>query len=146
MRSTAGTAFKASRIGACIGLAFSLAAGIAAAAAPVRPAAEEETASAARGQDLVQRNCGMCHAVGRSDVSASPTAPAFRDLSQRYPIDNLAEALAEGILTGHPQMPEFEFEPDQVSDIILYLKSIQTRQPAMLGPLRKGGARAGGAR
>ena len=45
----------------------------------------------------------------------------------------MAEALAEGILTGHPAMPEFRFEPTQINDIILYLKSIQTRQHARLG-------------
>jgi len=49
-------------------------------------------------------------------------------------VDNLAEALAEGILTGHPQMPEFAFPPDDVAAIIAYLKSIQTHQGAQLGP------------
>jgi cytochrome c len=84
----------------------------------------------AQGRDIVQRNCGMCHAVGRTDASPNSTAPAFRDLHKRYPIDNLAEALAEGILTGHPQMPEFAFPPEQVTAIISYLKSIQTEQGA----------------
>jgi K+-transporting ATPase ATPase B chain len=40
---------------------------------------------------------------------------------------NFAEALAEGIRTGHPQMPEFVFAPDEVDSIIAYLKSIQAR-------------------
>jgi mono/diheme cytochrome c family protein len=31
-------------------------------------------------------------------------------LGQRYSIDPLAEALAEGLYTGHPDMPEFVFE------------------------------------
>ncbi|HZZ35670.1 MAG TPA: cytochrome c, partial [Caulobacteraceae bacterium] len=65
------------------------------------------TADVNHGRDLVQKNCGGCHAVGKTGASPSPTAPAFRDLHQRYPVDSLAEALAEGILTGHPQMPEF---------------------------------------
>lgn len=93
-----------------------------------------EDAQAAQGHEIVQRNCGMCHAVGRADASPNTAAPAFRDLHKRYPIDNLAEALAEGILTGHPQMPEFAFPPEQVSAIISYLKSIQTEQGASRAP------------
>ena len=96
----------------------------------------------ARGRDIVERNCGVCHAVGRTDASPNVAAPAFRDLNKRYPVDSLAEALAEGILTGHPQMPEFAFPPEQVSAIIAYLKSIQTQQGARrLDPT--GTARAG---
>ena len=82
----------------------------------------------------------MCHAVGRSGASPNTAAPPFRDLHQRYPVDSLAEALAEGILTGHPQMPEFRFAPEEVNDIILYLKSIQTEQGAALGPSAAHGA------
>ena len=37
----------------------------------------------------------------------------------------LQEALAEGIVTGHPTMPEFSFEADQVNDFILFLKSLE---------------------
>ncbi|HEX5380594.1 MAG TPA: cytochrome c [Phenylobacterium sp.] len=83
-----------------------------------------------RGRDLVRSNCGMCHAVGATDASPNELAPPFRVLHQRYPVENLEEALAEGILTGHPQMPEFRFSPDDVAAIIQYLKSIQTRQGA----------------
>lgn len=82
------------------------------------------------GHDLVRRNCGMCHAVGRADESAHVSAPPFRRLGQRYPIENLEEALAEGILTGHPDMPQFTFGPEAVTAIIQYLKSIQVQQGA----------------
>lgn len=87
-----------------------------------------------QGRDIVQRNCGMCHAIGRADASPNAAAPAFRELNKRYPVDNLAEALGEGIITGHPQMPEFAFPPEQVSAIISYLKSIQTQQGADRAP------------
>ena len=52
-------------------------------------------------------------------------APAFRTLRQRYPVESLGEALAEGIVTGHPSMPEFRLEPDQVTDVIEYLKTLR---------------------
>ena len=83
-----------------------------------------------RGHTLVQRFCAGCHAVNPKGASPNAVAPAFRDLSARYRIDDLAEALAEGILTGHPSMPEFRFAPKDVAAITSYLKSIQTRQEA----------------
>jgi len=80
-----------------------------------------------RGEELLTKNCASCHAVGRSGASPHKDAPAFRTLGQRYPIESLEEALAEGIVSGHPDMPEFSFDADDVGAIIAYLKSIQTR-------------------
>ena len=40
-------------------------------------------------------------------------------------IEGLAEALAEGLSTGHPDMPEFVFAAEDVGAIIDYLQSIQ---------------------
>ena len=52
-------------------------------------------------------------------------APPFRTLHSRYPVESLEESLAEGIVTGHPAMPEFQFDPEQVGDVIAYLKSLE---------------------
>ena len=76
---------------------------------------------------LLTRNCARCHAIGRAGNSPRPDAPAFRTLGQRYPIEALEEALGEGIMSGHPDMPEFEFDADQVGAIIAFLESIQQR-------------------
>ena len=81
--------------------------------------------SVGRGQALIQRNCAMCHAIGPTGQSKYKGAPPFRTLSQRYPLEMLEEALAEGMLTGHPAMPEFKFSPRQIDDIIAYLRSVQ---------------------
>ncbi|MDI3470997.1 MAG: hypothetical protein OJF62_003060 [Pseudolabrys sp.] len=80
-----------------------------------------------RGKELLAKNCARCHAIGPTGESPHPQAPAFRTLSQRYPIDSLEEALGEGIMTGHPDMPEFAFDAPDVGAIIAYLKSIQAR-------------------
>lgn len=80
-----------------------------------------------RGEELLQRDCASCHAIGRTGDSPHKFAPAFRTLGQRYPIESLEEALGEGIVSGHPDMPEFKFDADEVGDIIAYLKSIQSR-------------------
>jgi mono/diheme cytochrome c family protein len=79
------------------------------------------------GETLLARHCGSCHAIGKSGDSADKGAPPLRTLSSRYPVDALEEALGEGFMSGHPDMPEFKFDADDVGAIIAYLKSIQTR-------------------
>ncbi|WP_310541337.1 cytochrome c [Phenylobacterium sp.] len=83
-------------------------------------------ASADRGRDLVLKHCSRCHSLAPTGPSSEPSAPPFRDLHKRYPVENLGEALAEGILVGHPQMPEFRFGPDDVTAVIDYLNRIQS--------------------
>jgi mono/diheme cytochrome c family protein len=80
-----------------------------------------------QGEALIAKDCGRCHGIGRSDASRHPQAPLFRTLSKRYPIESLEEALGEGIISGHPDMPEFQFDADEVGAIIAYLKSIQEK-------------------
>jgi len=101
---------------------------LAAAHAFAQPSPAE--ASIARGRALVERNCGMCHAIGPVGDSPNPLAPHFRELHERYPVEDLAEALAEGIIVGHPLMPELRFSAEEVSDIVAYLESIQTNRHA----------------
>jgi hypothetical protein len=52
-------------------------------------------------------------------------APPFRELHKRYPIESLAEAFAEGISTGHPTMPEFQLPPDQINDLLSFMRTLQ---------------------
>jgi cytochrome c len=80
-----------------------------------------------RGEALLSRHCAMCHAIGPAGTSPHAAAPPFRILGQRYPLDSLEEALGEGLLSGHPDMPEFRFAPRDVGAIIRYLQSIQER-------------------
>lgn len=81
--------------------------------------------TAQRGLVIVRANCSRCHAIGKAGDSPLPIAPPFRTLHERYPVKDLEEPLAEGIVTGHPTMPEFRFDPGQVGDIIAYLKSLE---------------------
>jgi len=91
------------------------------------PARSEDTLSPAaqRGFVLLRENCSHCHAIGKVGNSPLKIAPPFRTLHERYPVEDLEEPLAEGIITGHPTMPEFRFDPGQVGDIIAYLKSLE---------------------
>ena len=84
----------------------------------------------ARGLKIAQRNCAPCHALGRVGDSPNPKSPPFRILAQRYPLSELEETMGEGMMVGHegPDMPIFEFKPDQIADFIAYLGSIQVKK------------------
>lgn len=97
-------------------LAFSLTA-----STPAWAASSQER----RGKILALYNCAKCHSADKVSPSPLKTAPPFRTLHTRYPIEVLAKALAEGISSGHPRMPPFPLGPDQVSDLLAYLKTLE---------------------
>ena len=78
-----------------------------------------------RGRLLAEANCGRCHAIGLADASPHPDAPPFRALSERYPIDSLAERLTRGIPIKHPDMPDFLATASQIDEITAYILSLQ---------------------
>jgi cytochrome c len=78
-----------------------------------------------RGLVFVRTHCAQCHSIDKVSESPLKIAPPFRTLHQRYPIESLEEALGEGIVTGHPTMPEFQLDPGQVGDVIAFLKGLQ---------------------
>ena len=81
---------------------------------------------------MPKTQCASCHAIGLTGASPMGLAPPFRDLSQRYPIDTLAEALAEGIVTGHPAMPRFTFHPREIDALLTYIDSLTPlREPQL---------------
>ena len=78
-----------------------------------------------RGRTFARTNCAGCHAVERVGSSPHDEAPAFRELHKRYDVDDLGEAFAEGITTGHPGMPEFKFDTAQITDLLAFMKSLE---------------------
>lgn len=84
----------------------------------------------ARGLDIADRNCSLCHQVTATGASPHPQAPPFATLGQRYPVEALAEALAEGMVVGHKDMPQIKLEPQAVHDLLEYLQRIQVPAPA----------------
>jgi mono/diheme cytochrome c family protein len=48
-------------------------------------------------------------------------------------VENLEEALGEGITTGHPDMPQFTLSGDEAQDLVVYLRTLQ---PAEKGARR----------
>jgi cytochrome c len=78
-----------------------------------------------RGKTFALNNCARCHSIDLVTPSPLKIAPAFRTLHLRYPVETLGEALAEGIVTGHPTMPAFQLDPDQINDLLSYLKTLE---------------------
>lgn len=86
-----------------------------------------EPGDPARGRAFVKAHCSSCHAIGRTGRSPYRPAPPFRTLNAKRNVEGLAEAFAEGIIVGHKgekQMPEFVLQPDEIDDLIAYLKSL----------------------
>jgi cytochrome c len=88
-----------------------------------------EPALIARGYALAMNRCGRCHAIGKTGESANPKSPPFRYLSRRYRLSDLEEALAEGIIVGHEglAMPQFQFTPVMIDELIAYMNSVQAK-------------------
>lgn len=82
------------------------------------------TGSVERGAVLVRQKCAGCHAVERTGDSPMAAAPPFRDMGVLYPVADLQEAFAEGLVTAHPAMPAFEFQPQEIADVIAYLEHV----------------------
>lgn len=95
-------------------------------AAPVRAT---EARLAKRGEAIARINCGGCHAIGVRGASPNPKSPPFRTLSRKYPLDNLEEALAEGIVVGHEgvEMPAFQLSAARIEALLAYLRTVQKR-------------------
>ena len=105
------------------------------AATPAPAPTATAAATLAYGQRIAERSCGGCHAVAEG---ASPLgdAPPFRALHRRYPAGGLPQLLAEGMLPSdsapeegsqatHPRMPTAVLDPDEVSALTLYLRSLE---------------------
>jgi mono/diheme cytochrome c family protein len=96
-----------------------------AAATAVLPTTVGDARAADPGRAIAEKHCAQCHALGKRGRSPLPEAPPFRNLHERYPVESLAEALAEGIVVGHPQMPRIVLEPGEIDAFIAYLKSLE---------------------
>jgi mono/diheme cytochrome c family protein len=104
----------------------SLALTLAACVSPPEPAFTSDPV-VARGQEIARTYCAACHGIGRYDSSKHRDAIPFRKLSELYPVSDLGEAFAEGLMTGHEDMPEVKLPPQDVAAMIAYLEAIQLK-------------------
>lgn len=80
---------------------------------------------ALRGRALLADNCARCHAIDKTGDSPHQGAPAFRTLSRSFDLDGFAGKLQGGLMSGHPDMPEFRFGEEDARAVAAYLRSIQ---------------------
>ena len=93
--------------------------------AGLRAESAEDMGNVDRGHALAQDKCGSCHGVEAFGESPLAEAPTLRALAVKWPLEYLEEALAEGIVTGHEDMPVFVFEPEQIADLLAFLRSLK---------------------
>lgn len=103
-------------LGVCAAVVFTI---------PAPVLAQSQSPATQRGMTFARTNCAQCHSIDKVSPSPLRAAPPFRELHKNYPVESLAEALAEGIVTGHPSMPEFRLDPGQIGDFLAYLKSLE---------------------
>jgi cytochrome c len=89
------------------------------------PALAQQPPAAQRGLTFVRVHCAQCHSIDQVSDSPLTIAPAFRTLHLKYPIESLRRPLSEGISASHPTMPQFRLDPDQIADVIAYLKTLE---------------------
>ena len=94
--------------------------------APFELLAAPKAQALKNGEMLARENCASCHATAEKGDSPNAKAPPFRTLAKRYKLEDLEESLAEGITIGHSSanMPHFIFEPEDIGDLIAYLKKL----------------------
>ncbi|MBN8913825.1 MAG: cytochrome c [Rhizobiales bacterium] len=80
-----------------------------------------------KGRQALESRCSRCHAIGLEGESPHEEAPPFREVVKRYPPESLEESLAEGITSGHPDMPEFILAPDEIAAVVTYLHTLEVK-------------------
>jgi cytochrome c len=95
------------------------------------PADAQDSGDPVKGHAFARQYCSRCHAVEKEQAK-SPVgeAPPFSTFAQYWPLEDLEESLAEGIMVGHEKypMPVFQLGPEEIANLIAYLRTIQ--QPA----------------
>jgi mono/diheme cytochrome c family protein len=75
----------------------------------------------AAGHAIAEKHCARCHAVAEGLKSKHALAPTFPVIANRYSVWGLQEALAEGIIVGHDEMPKYVFTPEQITNLLSFM-------------------------
>ena len=98
----------------------------------------EEHGDVTRGQSIAEQTCLRCHTKFDGDPAPDSTvadAPSLASFGLRWPLENLEEALAEGITVSHDNMtmPEFTLTPESIADLLVYMESLSQEARAKAG-------------
>jgi mono/diheme cytochrome c family protein len=84
--------------------------------------------SAARGEALARRSCASCHAMGLTDESAWPGAPAFRDMRFDLNAISYERRMAQMHAGRVRHMPPAGASLDDVTDLRAYVRSLRGKR------------------
>ncbi|MHB9879880.1 c-type cytochrome [Pacificimonas sp. ICDLI1SI03] len=91
------------------------------------PTRGAESESIARGKVFAEANCTSCHAL-TDDKPQRADVPSLARAADRFPAAMLAESLEAGIQVGHPKMPVFVFERENVADLVAYMETLRSER------------------
>lgn len=80
------------------------------------------------GHAIAEKLCARCHAIEARQKSKHGLAPSFPVIANRYSVWGLQEALAEGIIVGHADMPKFVFSPEEINDLLAYMDTFTRKK------------------
>ena len=93
----------------------------------IGPVNAGESGDAARGAAFAARHCARCHAIGASGESPYSSAPPFRVILARSPIDYMTRLLEEGLSSDHRafrEMQDFMLSEPETADLAAYWRSL----------------------
>lgn len=76
------------------------------------------------GRAIAETSCARCHNIEDTGDSLFPPAPPFRVIAKMYKASDLEEAFVEGIVVGHPAMPEFKMTGEQAAALSSFIDSL----------------------
>lgn len=82
----------------------------------------------AKGETVAEKRCARCHAIRLGQKSKHGLAPAFPVIANRYSVWGLQEALAEGIVVGHADMPRFVLSPEDISNLLAFMNTFSRKK------------------
>ena len=76
------------------------------------------------GRAIAEANCARCHSIEKTGDSPFTPAPPFRIIAKLYKATDLEEAFVEGIVVGHPAMPEFQMTGEQAAALAAFIDNL----------------------
>jgi cytochrome c len=83
-------------------------------------------AAPSRGEVLSQQWCSQCHAVEPGQQSPNPKAPVFSAIAAEPSATEYS--LHVFLQTTHTTMPNFKIDPDDIDDIVGYIRSLAPKR------------------
>ena len=88
------------------------------------PAMAQEGGNAFAGQELSQRWCANCHAIGTApQPQAADSAPSFAAIAAMK--STTAASLTAFLATPHARMPDYALSRDDVGNVAAYILSLR---------------------